>query len=113
MIFRPHMATVRILTDTVSSDTLVVKGATYGAAATVLGQLSPMSLTQAFDATGIAMKQPHLWMMDVADKDSMPIGAMVVVDGASYTATSPTAVYSMGLPADHASCVLEKLQYAD
>jgi len=91
-----------------SVSTSGVRSETVGSGANFYCQLTPMEPDAAYKATGRDIDNPALLICSVSDGASLRTGYRVTLGTKTYVVTQEPQVYSLGLPADHASVVLEE-----
>jgi len=71
-------------------------------------QVTPMEPDAAYKSTGRDIRNPALLICSVTNGSLFKTGYEVTLGTKTYVVTQEPQVYSLGLPADHASVVLEE-----
>ena len=105
LAFKPHTIAIYAITDTADSQS-VAANPTDGAAATVLGQVTPLSVADAFDRYGVDSKAPFLVLTD-ANAATVKVGQKVVWLTRTYRVVKAAETYEGIGAADHSAFVME------
>lgn len=111
---KTHSLTFYPLTETADPTTKKVPVPTEGTGVSVQGQLTPMKADAAFQATGIELNNPHLFLCDIEDVASVPIKANIQAedaDGNAYVVTTKPNQWSAITAQSFAEVILEQVEY--
>lgn len=105
LAYKPHTLSVYAISDAV--DALgVAANPLDGAATTVYGQVTPLSVSDAFDRYGVEAVRPHLVLID-ANGATVAVGQKVVWLTRVYRVVRAAETYETIGAADHSAFVLE------
>ncbi len=109
----PHTVTVFAASQTPAGAGKVVSAPTYAATGTeVDGQLVSKGATSVFNSHGVELANPHLFLMNLADKGNFPFNAKVTYGVRTFFVKSQVRIFDFGDDTDYASVALEESNYA-
>lgn len=111
---KTHTLTFYPLTETPNSTTKLVPVPTEGAGVEVAGQLTPVSAKAAFEAIGLELTNPYLFLCDVGPITSVPIKVNVAAedeDGYSYVVVARPMLWTAIPAQSYAQVYLEQTEF--
>lgn len=81
---------------------------TFGAAVTLLGQITPLSQDAAFRITGVELSRPHRVMVNEADASYLTVGAKVTFGSRTFIVRTPPEIWNAESTTSYASAVIEE-----
>lgn len=111
---KPHSVTVAPAQET-TDNAGRVNTPSLGASAKVACQITPLSASDAFNATGVAIKRPYLLLCDTADYNKFHTGAVatwaILGKTLSLKVMAEPEFFATGRPTDHVSVHLDLLTF--
>lgn len=107
---KPHSVEIYAPVESVDGATYRVYGVEYAYSATVRGQVTPMSSSQSYDATGVVVDRPHQMFWD--SDDDVEQGALVRLGGRWFMARSGQQVWDAEPLTAHRAIVIGEIDAA-
>lgn len=107
----PHTVLVETIQEDAAND-LSVPVPTYATAVSVRGQLTPKSMGAAFQETGLNLRRPHKWMMDLGKERSFTVNSRVRFGSRVFYVATPWRRHEAGNAMDHSSVMLDEVEVA-
>jgi hypothetical protein len=107
LALRPHTAIV-LSAEKVKAG-LTVETIDHEETQTILGQLTPETAERALTNFGVELKQPHMWLMNLADRGKVKVGDHLLIGDRKFR-LDVIKIWDAEPITAHVQCLCEELQ---